>query len=446
MNSVSKWSMLVLLSVGLMIGLTQEPSQAQPPQPTPQPKIIGGQGVNLGEFPWMVALINKDGDFQFCGGSLIADRWVLTAGHCFFNRQNQQDTFATDVRIIVGAINVTDGSGQSIDVQRIINHPSYNPADGDRNDNDLALLELVQAADTSSAAVGFISVMDPAVEAQLAGAGTQAIVSGWGATNPDGTASSNTLLKVDVPIVSNQQCAEAAQPATITDNMVCAGGVAGEDSCQGDSGGPLFVANGDNYVQVGLSSFGPSPCAQADDYGVYTRVSRYKSWIDEQIGTVTQNPSASDNLAASPTVTTFPLNTTVDVTNATQEAGEVGCADDDPNSVWYRVSPTQAGQLNVTVTPATGVDPTVGLFSGNGTHPLMEVICVDNGVADDAETIANQPMAANTTYWVRMAAYNPDVGSMSVSLTFTGDGSGQPQDLFYYVPLILKSPTPSVVR
>lgn len=51
---------------------------------------------------------------------------------------------------------------------------------------------------------------------------------------------------------------------------------------QGDSGGPLTSQQAGVWVQEGVVSFG-NECALPGFPGVYTRVSRYQSWINSQI-------------------------------------------------------------------------------------------------------------------------------------------------------------------
>ena len=47
-------------------------------------KVINGDKAEVGEYPWMAALyITKDGKRRFnCGGTLISQDVVVTAGHC----------------------------------------------------------------------------------------------------------------------------------------------------------------------------------------------------------------------------------------------------------------------------------------------------------------------------------------------------------------------------
>ncbi|XP_053462978.1 kallikrein-12 isoform X4 [Nycticebus coucang] len=87
------------------------------------------------------------------------------------------------------------------------------------------------------------------------------------------------LQCLDLPIVSDATC-RAVYPGRITDNMVCAGGVSGEDACQGDSGGPLVCGG----VLQGLVSWGSvGPCGQEGIPGVYTKICNYVDWIQSVI-------------------------------------------------------------------------------------------------------------------------------------------------------------------
>ena len=45
-----------------------------------QKRIIGGSLSSAGEWPWVVAV--QVGGKVICGGTIISDHWVVTAGHC----------------------------------------------------------------------------------------------------------------------------------------------------------------------------------------------------------------------------------------------------------------------------------------------------------------------------------------------------------------------------
>ena len=105
-------------------------------------------------------------------------------------------------------------------------------------------------------------------------------VAGWGVLQEGGIYLAGKMQEVNVPVVPLEACKNALIGFEITDNMLCAGGVKGQDACQGDSGGPLM---GDHPVSnqtylAGVVSWGLG-CGRVNLFGVYTKVSRYEKWI-----------------------------------------------------------------------------------------------------------------------------------------------------------------------
>ena len=221
-----------------------------------QTRIVGGQEALPDAWPWTAAIGIRfqDSIFQYCGGSLIASDWVLTAAHC--------EVRVGDV-VILGRHDLGSNAGEEILVKYTLTHSAYN---ADTNDNDIALVKLVGASDQETIALGDVVVQS----------GSLSTVVGWGAL-AEGGQTVSTLQQVVVPIISNDVC-NASYGGSITNNMICAGLVSGGiDSCQGDSGGPLMVQAGQDWLQAGIVSFGVG-CARPNFYGVYTRVSRYGGW------------------------------------------------------------------------------------------------------------------------------------------------------------------------
>ncbi|KAK7495191.1 hypothetical protein BaRGS_00013601, partial [Batillaria attramentaria] len=109
----------------------------------------------------------------------------------------------------------------------------------------------------------------------------QCTLTGWGRTTEGpGSVSSNTPLKVNLGVMSNQQCSQF-YTRTIGIENVCAGGVQGKGGCNGDSGGPLMCQCGSGpRVQAGIVSFGVRGCLTVYPT-VFARVSTYISWIQQ---------------------------------------------------------------------------------------------------------------------------------------------------------------------
>jgi hypothetical protein len=236
------------------------------------PRIVGGKNASPGEYPWMAALVRADEpdnyDGQFCGGSLIHPRWILTASHCVAG------TKAEDLEVVLGTNDLDSSSGfQRIAVAEIIMAPRYN----DFNlDSDFALLRLAEPADPDLTPIQLID------DVALAAPGIEAVLTGWGDLTNGERDYPNLLQEVELPLVDLAIVnATPAYAGTLTENMLPAGlEEGGKDACYGDSGGPLVVPSpvGIGWAQAGIVSFGTG-CAEPGAYGIYSRVSQFRSWI-----------------------------------------------------------------------------------------------------------------------------------------------------------------------
>ncbi len=234
--------------------------------------IVGGVEAGPGEFPFMVSFrIAFHG--HFCGGSLVAKGWVLTAAHCL-----QSGSDGVTVHIGLHDLNGADDDGvEHFMPARIIVHPDYNAK---THDYDFALVKLDHESTHTPVALEQQDISIPESE----NTAPLATIAGWGSAEENGTDLSQMLMKAEVPLVSQTRCIET-YPNQITGRMICAGFASGgHDTCQGDSGGPLIVYSirGDAPLLAGVVSWG-NGCAEPGNYGVYAKVSSVTSWIAAQI-------------------------------------------------------------------------------------------------------------------------------------------------------------------
>ncbi|EJL6424906.1 GlyGly-anchored extracellular serine protease VesB [Vibrio cholerae] len=232
-------------------------------------RIINGSNANSAEWPSIVALVKRGADAyqgQFCGGSFLGGRYVLTAAHCFDSRS------AASVDVIIGAYDLNNSSqGERIAAQKIYRHLSYSPSN---LLNDIAIVELAQTSSLPA-----ITLAGPATRTSLP-ALTPLTVAGWGITVQSKPPQFTPILQeVDVDLVSQSLCQIVMQHGISSDpnsTNFCAARLT-KDSCQGDSGGPIVVKTG--REQLGIVSWGDEQCAKTGTYGVYTNVSYFRDWI-----------------------------------------------------------------------------------------------------------------------------------------------------------------------
>jgi secreted trypsin-like serine protease len=296
----------------------------------PETKITGGTGTTISEFPWQVLV---EAGNLLCGGSIIANNWILTAAHC--TKKDDGTTFApSQVKIRVGASNpFSPTQGSTYNASAVIPHENF---DDNTLSNDIALIRLSTAITNSNASpVKIVNRSDESYGAT--DPGVMSWVTGWGLTNAnDENSFPYTLMKVQLPIITTNQALTVWNSIPYSDLM--AGFLNGnKDACSGDSGGPLVVPVMGEYKQAGIVSWGSSKC---DTYGAYTRVSIFQDWIKSKTGItqgITLPSSVGDTI----------------VCQGTSSSSYTVAATPGASNIQWRITPSEAGTVTGSASSAT---------------------------------------------------------------------------------------------
>ncbi len=254
------------------------------------PWIVGGERVEPGEWPAVVALLDGTGAVR-CSGVLIGPERVLTAAHCLDN----DDTML----VLVGSVDAMEAAGEVVAVVERAIHPSYDPHDLYAG-RDLAILGLERPV-TQPLPAFAVGCLEPSVVA-----GADVWIVGFGIGDPDGAERAG-VLRAGLTQIVDPTCgvdvldgvATGCIPTLRPDGELIAGGAAqgagdGEagapvDGCDGDSGGPIYVTTAWGPALAAVASRGlagatwEERCARG---GVYVRLEGALGWIEEVAGPV----------------------------------------------------------------------------------------------------------------------------------------------------------------
>ncbi len=244
--------------------------------------VVGGEATTLNQLPFFARLIlYKTGASQFgniCGGSIVNDRYILTAAHCVSSDVFTDGWSTEDLHVLVKNPTMDDVDVSEFkDVSRIIRHPDY-----DADDlwvNDLALLELSEPITDNVQSITLPQDFGDYSEASVYQ------IFGLGTTSTNAPYLPNYLRWAEVQPLTDSECA-AMVSGYHSQESLCATGF--EDRvysgvCAGDSGGPLTYMDEDGlYQQIGIVSYGSSICESPEIPSVFTEILNYTAWIESE--------------------------------------------------------------------------------------------------------------------------------------------------------------------
>ncbi|EDV51088.2 brachyurin [Drosophila erecta] len=242
----------------------------------PNGRITGGQIAEPNQFPYQVGLLlYVDGGAAWCGGTIISDRWIITAAHC-------TDSLTTGVDVYLGAHdrkNPKEVGQQIIFVEKknVIVHEKW---DADAISDDISLIKLPVPIEFNK----YIQPANLPVKSNSYNtySGENAIASGWGRTSDAELGATDILQYAKVPIMTNSGCSPWYLGMVSASN-ICIKTSGGISTCNGDSGGPLVLDDGSNTL-IGATSFGIVFGCELGWPGVFTRITYYLDWIEEKTG------------------------------------------------------------------------------------------------------------------------------------------------------------------
>ena len=245
--------------------------------------ITNGFPIEIQNVPYQVSIQSIRGH---CGGSIINNKYILTAAHCVTEPFSRNVIDFSGASINVG-FNLKSNPGnnqRTYGVRRIAIHPDYS---GIGNDFDIAIIEIDETFTFNDFVQPIELISDHTLFAETVG--NEVRVSGWGLTIPEEEVLADQLQAVDVPIITNQDAdfqLDISYPIhqELTERMLSTGavGMDREGACHGDSGGPLvFRQSGQNDIQIGVVSWGVPRCVGGENSpSVYARVSELIDWIN----------------------------------------------------------------------------------------------------------------------------------------------------------------------
>ncbi|GAB0088648.1 hypothetical protein DMENIID0001_031100 [Sergentomyia squamirostris] len=223
-------------------------------------RVVGGSNAE-NPYPYQISLqlLSRGKYRHICGGSIVNERYAVTAAHCVERFQ------ASQLQILAGTTTLSHG-GETYKVQEFHIHPDYQVL----YTSDIALMRTDRPFNLSNSNIEPVTLTD-----EYAEGGEEAVLTGWGNVIPfrPGVFPDN-LQQVSLMTLSHSTCNNFHN---LSSTEICTTRLFG-GACSGDSGGPLVRKK--DKKQIGVVSYGLVVCGSGYP-DVFTRVSVFRPWINE---------------------------------------------------------------------------------------------------------------------------------------------------------------------
>ncbi|CAH8528780.1 unnamed protein product [Schistosoma guineensis] len=280
-------------------------------------RIIGGQSVPRGTYPWAVSIQAKrhtswstlvtGSEQHYCGAALIKPDWIITAAHCLYDSGEDDEIIsylhpkmwhvrmATE-KLSPGILEHLKGAFNRVfnsifghvklqtfyHVEEIFHHPKYEPGN---LEYDIALFKLKETPVLWKINhLDLIELPDKKIGEEWPKPNQKCVAVGWGCSFVDGPPTLK-IQAVELPVLQSKTCMSmySAYINLTEEHEFCAGyHNFGKGVCPGDSGGPLVCEDDGEYRLAGIVSATHSKLP-ADYPAIFTRVSYFAKWINDVI-------------------------------------------------------------------------------------------------------------------------------------------------------------------